>query len=434
MARCLSFFEREACSVEGKIPMAARRQVTNKLRAAYARASKKDRGRILDEVMSTTGMGRSTARRMLTGPALPAPAEQIDRRQLRPKGYSDDARALLEHVWALMGMPCGKYLTVMLPMWLPLLAEAGDLDKPFATPAALGELETMSAATIDRYLAPARNRMRLRGISTTTPAPPLLRNSIGLSKAGDAPPTTPGVIEADTVAHCGPTFAGEFARTLTMTCLVTGWTENTTIRNNASKWILGAVSALQERFPFPLLVFDSDNGSEFINHDVANWLQARDIAQTRSRPYRKNDQATVESKNNHIVRKHAFYWRYDTPAELALLNELWQLVSLRLNFFTPTKKPIGYTTGPSGRRTRLYDTPATPWQRVLASGLLSNEQATTTQTRITGVNPADLTRQITQIQHRLIELSQNKTNALATAHGLDMTTLEPSIQRLQTTK
>ena len=344
--------------------MAARRQVTNKLRAAYARASKTDRGRILDEVMSTTGMGRSTARRMLTGPALPAPAEQIDRRQLRPKRYSDDSRALLEHVWALMGMPCGKYLTVMLSMWLPLLADAGDLDKPFATPAALEELEAMSAATIDRYLAPARDRMRLRGISTTTPASPLLRNSIGLSKAGDAPPTTPGVIEADTVAHCGPTFVGEFARTLTMTCLVTGWTENASIRNNASKWILSAVSDLQERFPFPLVVFDSDNGSEFINHDVANWLQARDIAQTRSRPYRKNDQATVESKNNHVVRKHAFYWRYDTPAELALLNELWQLVSLRLNFFTPTRKPIAYATTADGRRKRVYDTPATPWQRV----------------------------------------------------------------------
>ncbi|WP_297741438.1 hypothetical protein [uncultured Tessaracoccus sp.] len=123
--------------MEGKIPMAARRQVTNKLRAAYARASKTDRGQILDEVMSTTGMGRSTARRMLTGPALPAPAEQIDRRQLRPKGYSDDSRALLEHVWALMGILCGKYLTVMLPMWLSLLADAGNLDnKPFATPAA----------------------------------------------------------------------------------------------------------------------------------------------------------------------------------------------------------------------------------------------------------------------------------------------------------
>ncbi len=94
-----------------------------------------DRGRILDEVVATTGMGRSTARRMLTGPVLPDPAEQVDRRRLRPKGYSDDARLLLEHVWALMGCPCGKYLQVMLAMWLPLLQEAGDLDSAFASPA-----------------------------------------------------------------------------------------------------------------------------------------------------------------------------------------------------------------------------------------------------------------------------------------------------------
>ncbi|MFT4156498.1 MAG: transposase family protein, partial [Microbacterium sp.] len=319
------------------------------LRTAYRKASKKDRGRILDEVVATTGMGRSTARRMLTGPVLPDPGEQIDRRRLRSKVYSDDARALLEHVWALMGMPCGKYLTVMLPLWVPLLQQAGDLDKPFVTAESLAELEAMSPATIDRYLAPARERMRLRGISTTTPSP-LLRNSIGLSKAGDAPPTTPGVVEADTVAHCGPTFQGEFCRTLTMTDLVTGWTENASIRNNASKWILAAVGELREVFPFPMRVFDSDNGSEFINHDVAHWLQARDIAQTRSRPYRKNDQATVESKNNHVVRKHAFYWRYDTAEELSLLNELWRLVSLRLNFFTPTKKPTSYATTADGRR------------------------------------------------------------------------------------
>lgn len=413
--------------------MAARRQVTNKLRAAYARASKRDKVRILDEVMSTTGMGRSTARRMLTGPVLPAPAEQVDRRKLRAKQYSDDSRALLEHVWALMGCPCGKYLVVMLGLWLPLLEAAGDFDKPFATGAAVGELEAMSAATVDRYLAAARRSMQLRGISTTRPSP-LLRNSIGLSKAGDAPPTSPGVIEADTVAHCGPTFAGEFCRTLTMTDLVTGWTENASIRNNASKWIVQAVADLQGMFPFPLIVFDSDNGSEFINHDVAAWLQERDIAQTRSRPYRKNDQATVESKNNHIVRKHAFHWRYDTPEELALLNELWPLVSLRLNFFTPTKKPIGYATAADGRRTRLYDAPATPWQRVLASGLLTDEQAHAGRARISGVNPADLTRRINQIQLRLIELSQAKTETLATARGLDMTSLEPSIRRLQTTK
>ncbi|MGL4340694.1 MAG: hypothetical protein ACRCSP_09795 [Rhodoglobus sp.] len=207
--------------MEGKIPMAARRHVTNKLRTAYRRASKGDRGRILDEVMSTTGMGRSSVRRALTGPVLPDPAEQVDRRKLRAKRYGDDARALLEHVWALMGFPCGKYLAVMLELWLPLLITAGDLDKPFATTETIAELEAMSAATIDRYLAPARRSMQLRGITTTKPSP-LLRNSIGLSKAGDEPPTRPGVIEADTVAHCGPTFVGEFARTLTMTDLVTG--------------------------------------------------------------------------------------------------------------------------------------------------------------------------------------------------------------------
>lgn len=419
--------------MEGKIAMAARRQVTNKLRTAYARASKTDRGRILDEVMATTGMGRSTARRMLTGPMLPNPGEQVDRRKLRARQYSDDSRALLEHVWALMGMPCGKYFTVMLPIWLPLLAAAGDLDKPFTTTHTIGEIEAMSPATIDRYLAPARHRMQLRGISTTTPAPAVLRNSIGLSKAGDAPPTTPGVIEADTVAHCGPTFVGEFARTLTMTDIVTGWTENASIRNNAATWILGAIEDLQTMFPFALTVFDSDNGSEFINHDVANWLQARDIAQTRSRPYKKNDQATVESKNNHVVRKHAFYWRYDTNDELRLLGELWRLVSLRLNFFTPTKKPISYATTTDGRRKRLYDIPATPWQRVQATGILTNEQTATVQARIEGINPADLTRQINKIQLALTDRAKTKTEAMAASRGLDMTSLEPSIRRLQTT-
>lgn len=413
--------------------MAARRHVTNKLRSTYQKSSKKDRGRILDEVMATTGMGRSTARRMLTGPALLDPTEQVDQRKLRPKTYSDDARALLEHVWALMGCPCGKYLTVMLPLWLPLLQQAGDLDKPWTTPSSLAELEAMSAATIDRYLAPARRSIQLRGISTTTPSP-LLRNSISLSKAYDAPPLIPGVIEADTVAHCGPTFAGEFARTLTMTDLVTGWTENASIRNNASKWIVGAVSDLQRLFPFPLRVFDSDNGSEFINHEVANWLQARDIAQTRSRPHKKNDQATVESKNNHVVRKHAFHWRYDTPEELTLLSDLWPLVSLRLNFFTPTKKPTGYATTANGRRKRLYDKPQTPWQRVLDSKLLTDEQVATTHTRIEGVNPADLTRRINHIQRQLIELSQSKTQALAASRHLDMARLQPSIRRLQTTQ
>jgi hypothetical protein len=418
--------------MEGKIDMAARRQVTNKLRDAYRKGSKADRGRILDQVVETTGMGRSTARRLLSGPRLPDPKDQIDKRSVKPRAYGDDARLLLEHVWMLMGMPCGKYLVVMRDQWLPLLAEAGDLDKPFATEVARQELGAMSAATVDRYLRPARNRMRLKGISTTK-ASPLLRTSIKIRTVADERDVRPGAIEADTVAHCGPSFIGEFARTLTMTDMVTGWTENASIRNNASRWITQSVEDLVASFPFPLISFDSDNGSEFINHDVAEWLQARDIEQTRSRPYRKNDQATVESKNNHVVRKHAFYWRYDTPTELLLLNELWPLVSLRLNFFTPTRKPVGYTTTADGRRRRVYDDPKTPWQRVLAAGTLTDDQIANATARVQGVNPADLTRQINQIQTQLTTTARAKTEALTAAKPLDLKALQPSINRLTPT-
>jgi hypothetical protein len=151
-------------------------------------------------------------------------------------------------MWALMGMPCGKYL-VMLGLWLPLLAAAGDLDKPFGTDEAIAQLSAMSAATVDRYLKPARDRMRIKGISTTKPSA-LLRNSITIRTCVEEAPEVAGVIEADTVAHCGPTLIGEFARTLTMTDLVTGWTENCSFRNKAAKWITEGIAQLHKQFPF----------------------------------------------------------------------------------------------------------------------------------------------------------------------------------------
>ncbi|MFT4157963.1 MAG: hypothetical protein QM630_08585, partial [Microbacterium sp.] len=126
--------------------------------------------------------------------------------------------------------------------------------------------------------------------------------------------------------------------------------------------------------------------------------------------------------------------RYDTAEELSLLNELWRLVSLRLNFFTPTKKPTSYATTADGRRNRVYDKPRTPWQRVIDTGILTEEQTQAVATRIAGINSADLTRQINQIQLRLTTLSQGKTKAMATSRGIDMASLEPSIHRLQTTK
>ena len=142
----------------------------------------------------------------------------------------------------------------------------------------------------------------------------------------------------------------------------------------------------------------------------------------------------MESKNNHVVRKHAFYWRYDTPAELVLLNQLWRVVSLRLNFFTPTRKPIDYTTTAHGRRRRVYDDPKTPWQRVRDASVLTNDQIADVEARVHGVNPADLIRQINQIQAQLTAVARAKPEALTATKSLDLESLQPSINRLAPTK
>ncbi|MDR2930545.1 MAG: transposase family protein [Propionibacteriaceae bacterium] len=316
-------------------------------------------------------------------------------------------------------------------MWIPALLDAGDLDD-WLVGDALSEVQAMSAATIDRYLRGFKQAAGLHGISTTHSTNAWLKGSIDVRAAGDDWGGQPGMIEADTVAHCGPVARGEYARTLTMTDMATGWTENATIRNNAMGWVTQAVAELTGRFPFPVTGFDSDNGSEFINHKLAAWLQTEDIKQTRSRAYKKNDQATVESKNNHRVRKHAFYWRYDTTEERDLLNEMWSLMSLLGNVFTPTKKPIGYRKDNVGRRVRVYDQPRTPWQRVKDSGILTDPQIKAFEATLAGINPADLTRRIITIQNQLTTLAQAKTEALADSLLLDMRPLKASINRLAT--
>ena len=260
----------------------------------------------------------------------------------RARKYSYDALKILQRVWAASGGQCGKYLKESMPLLLDLLEGAGELDgEPRYGPAVRAELEAMSAATIDRYLAPVKARA-VRGRSTTK-AGPLLRSSIKIRRAGDEVEAEPGFFEVDTVAHCGPVLKGEFARTVNMTDVLTGWTFTRSIRNNAEKHIISALGAAVDAIPFPVLGMDFDNGSEFINHGVVRWAGNLDIYFTRSRPYRKNDQATIESKNNHVVRRYAFYYRYDTDAEHRVPDRLWELVDTRVNY--PGPHPQAHRVG-----------------------------------------------------------------------------------------
>lgn len=393
--------------------MAAKAEITARYARAYAKASKKDKGRLLGEVVAVTGWSRDNARRRLARAAKPRPRAVKRQRRPRERKYSYDATKVLQWVWAFSGGECGKYLKIAMPTLLDALERHGELvpGKDRYSPGVRAELEAMSAATIDRYLAPARARDPLHGLSTTKPGP-LLRTSIQIRKAGDEVEDTPGFFEGDTVAHCGPTMKGEFCRTVNLTDMRTGWVFTRSTRNNAHVHVLAALQAAVEVIPFEVTGLDFDNGSEFINHDVIDWAADRKIFFTRSRPYKKNDQATIESKNGHLVRRYGFYWRYDTPEALTLLNQLWPLVNDRLNYFTPTKKPIGWATDRAGRRKRLYDDPKTPLDRLLDAGVLSPTQEAELRARRERLNPADLARRIQTIQDRLTGLARDATLTL----------------------
>jgi hypothetical protein len=397
--------------------MASRAEITTRYAKAYVKAAKKDKGRVLDQVMSVTGWSRDNARRRLTEAAKrpPRTGRSVAARPRKPRSpkYSYDALKVLQRVWAASGGQCGKYLAASMALQLDGLQRHGELafGRDRYSPAVRTELLAMSAASIDRYLKAAKAKGQISGVSTTKPSP-LLRNSITVRRAGDEVEAEPGFFEGDTVAHCGPTLKGEFARTLNLTDVHTGWVFTHSIRNNAHTHILAGLKAAVSEIPYGITGLDFDNGTEFLNRPVITWAGSKGIYFTRSRPYKKNDQATIESKNNHLVRKYAFYYRYDTPAEQVVLNRLWKLVNDRLNYLTPTIKPIGYASSADGRRRRLYDAPQTPLQRLLAADVLSPAQQADLTAYRDRLNPAQIGREIADLQNRLLLLAKDKTEQL----------------------
>ena len=399
------------------LSMASRAEIATKYAKAYMKASKRDRGLILDQVMSVTGWSRDNARRRLAGAAKqpPGTGRSVAVRPRKPRApkYSYDALKVLQRVWAASGGQCGKYLGASMALQLDGLERHGELEfgRDRYSPEVRAELLAMSAASIDRYLKTAKAKDQISGVSTTKPSP-LLRNSIKVRRAGDEVAAEPGFFEGDTVAHCGPTLKGEFARTLNLTDVHIGWVFTRTVRNNAHTHILGALKAGIHEIPYEVTGLDFDNGSEFLNKAVIKWAAQMEIFFTRSRPYTKNDQAAIESKNNHLVRKYGFYYRYDTDEERAVLNRLWKPVNDRLNYLTPTIKPTGYASSADGRRRRLYDAPQTPLERLLAARVLSPAQQADLIAYRDGLNPARIGREIADLQNRLLMLAKEKTEQL----------------------
>lgn len=392
--------------------MAARREITKKYAHQYRAASKKDKSVLLDSLTATTGWTRDHARRAIRAALTRKGAASQQKRRPRPRKYSYDAVKVLQHVWSVTGQPSGKYLAPVMDDTLNRLERFKEFGKVTrrATPAVLTELRSMSAATIDRYLKPFKDAAYpAAGLSATRPAPHILRAAVPLRTSLDGPITDPGLVEVDTVAHCGHILVGEFLWTLSATLPVSGYTVLTTVKNKAFVHIGAGMDRIVDQMPVPVAEVHVDNGSEFINWGLIDWAKGHDIAMSRSRPYKKNDNAHVEQRNGDWVRRHAFRYRYETATELQLLNQLWPLVMARKNHLLPCVKAIGWTTTSAGRKKRVYDKPKTPYQRLVDSGVLDPATRARLAAEHDRLNPADLARRITDIQNQLIRLAERRT-------------------------
>jgi len=322
----------------------------------YRQASREEKRQILNECCKNTGYHRKYVLRRLHGPAPGA-----TRLPRRPRGvhYGVVVIQALTAIWEAAGYPWSVRLQALLPLWLPWARRRLRLSATVCQ-----QLRQISPRQIDRRLAAVRRQLKTRRYGRTKPGT-LLKHHIPL-KTDHWDVTVPGFTELDLVAHCGDRAAGEFAHSLNVTDIHTAWVETRAVLGKGEVGVQEALEEIRGTLPFRLQGIDSDNGSEFINDHLYRYTQAQAIQFTRGRPYKKDDNAHIEQKNWTHVRKLVGYLRYDTPAAVAALNDLYR-TELRLlqNLFLPSvklvrKERIG------ARVRRRYDAPRTPLERVQA--------------------------------------------------------------------
>jgi hypothetical protein len=309
---------------------------------------------------------------------------------------------------------CGKRLIPALRSLLPVFLRWGEIQLDGVVQ---DKLRTLSPATADRLLREERKRLRLkRGHSHTRPAASSLVQQIPLRTFDEWDRSLLGQVQADLVGHDGGVTYGQFAFTCTVTELCVGWTELRPLPNKARVWVKQALSEIRSYLPFPITALSTDTGSEFINSHLHAWCQECGIQFTRARPYRKNDNCFVEEKNNSLVRRSVGYQRYDTEEELALLREIYQRQTLLSNYFYPCMKLVGKSRRGS-RVYRRYDTPRTPYQRLLERPEVSDGTKQELTRIFNQLNPALLKRELTELQQQLFQLAASKPPPHGHARG-----------------
>jgi hypothetical protein len=366
----------------------SKREMLAKMRERYARRGREGRGKLIDEVCAMCGYERKYAIKVLNG-KLPIGGSGCRRGGPHVR-YGDAERAVLKVIWLAAEQPCGKRLKAALPLWLPYYeSEHGAVESPVRK-----RLLEMSASTMDRLLSPCRVSLGSRGRCGTRPGT-LLRTHIPIrTEHWDV--CGPGWLEADTVAHCGESMAGDFCWSVTLTDVHTQWTETRATWNKGQHEIRGRIAEVEKVLPFPILGFDSDNGGEFINWHLVDYFLGRKqmVAFTRSRAYRKNDNARVEQKNWTHVRQLVGYGRLEDPVQAERLNDLYvnEWNPFR-NFFCPVMKHQR-TEVKGSHKKRVYDQPATPFDRLKACPDVAPDQIKALEKFKATLNPFELKRRI----------------------------------------
>lgn len=361
------------------MPIEFKRAYLEDIRYRYQNSTKKKKGQILTEFCSVCKLTRKHAIRILNGSLNP----RVKKSGPKSKYQREDVMTALKELWSLMSQMCSKKMVVGFIDWLPFYECRNEVK---------GLLLQMSASTIDRLLRSHKSPLQ-RGISATRPS--LIKNRIPL-KLLDGEVTIPGYLEGDTVAHCGNTLSGDFGNSLTLTDLLSGWTENRAMWTKTAEKVVQQFTDIEVRLPFTMIGVATDNGTEFLNEKVIEYLQNRPapVNMVRRRPYKKNDNAHVEQKNWTHVRQLFGYDRVDDPILIPMMNEIYRAYWNPLqNFFTPvlklkTKERIG------GRVKKMYDVPKTPYKRLLESSYIDEEQKSKLKDQYHTKNPIYLKKEM----------------------------------------
>jgi len=364
----------------------------------YKRASRKEKTIILNELCATCGYHRKHAIRLLKN--FKRFTKPSPKKRGAPSVYNKPSiTEPLKRIWLTANLPCSKRLKAIIPIWMPGYAkEYGAL--PLNV---IKALYRISPPTIDRILKPLRVKYRFRGRCTTKPGT-LLRKQIPI-KTDQWNEFKPGFIEADTLAHCGDSLAGDFAYTIDAVDIASGWTEQGASWGKGEMGVLDALKDMESRIPFPVLGFDADNGGEFINHHLMRHFadRVKPVQFTRSRPYHSDDNAHIEQKNWTHVRQWFGYHRLDKRRIVDMMNELyrseWRLYH---NFFQPSTKLIEKKVIAS-KIIKRYDKPKTPYERVMESKDIDPSIKRSLKEQFETLNPFQLKKGIEAKMKKIFE-------------------------------